>query len=813
MDKNRPRSRERHVTSGGSGVHRRGSGLGGGPVGSGKGPGAAGSGPSGGFRPSGSGGQRPGGPGGRRPGGCAPFLGIIILAIVLLGGGGGFLGGLMGDSDSGGSSQSYYELINGGSSGFSGSGSGSSSSASGWADGGSNTGVLNREVSSKARKKYTTIKGDGTDVVTLMVYMCGTDLESRSGMATNDLSEMAKSSLGKNKNVNLIVYTGGCKGWRNNIVSSKYNQIYQVADGGLRCLEKNMGKGAMTDPATLTDFILYCKKKFPANRNELIFWDHGGGSLSGYGYDEKNPRYGSMTLDGINTALKKADMKFDFIGFDTCLMATVENALMLSRYADYMIASEETEPGVGWYYTNWLTRLSDDSSRDTLDIAKDIIDDFVKVCDRQCRGQKTTLSVVDLSELQETVPGSFTAFSKDTRTKIQDNDYKMVSTARGNTREFSPASRIDQIDLVHFAKNMGTSEGADLSRVLLDAIKYNRTSSNMTNAYGISAYFPYKRSSNVDKAVETYSAIGMDEEYANCIREFASMETAGQIATGGTSSPLSSLFGDLDSGSSVQNESDINQLLNAFLGSYSGINGLSSGNTSFFKDSSLNTEDMAAYIADHQLDTANLFWKKNKKGQPVISMDEDQWDMVTMLDYGLFYDDGEGYVELGYDNVFDFDDDGNLIGNADKTWVSIDGQVVAYYHTDTTEDGDDYTITGRVPARLNGQRVDLILVFDQDRPKGYVAGARPVYDETETETESRGLIDLKKGDKIDFLCDFYGYDKSFKENYMLGKQFTVPGTMEELTISNTNVGNGKVLAMYRFTDIYQQNYWTQEIPQ
>ena len=64
----------------------------------------------------------------------------------------------------------------------------------------------------------------------------------------------------------------------------------------------------------------------------------------------------------------------------------------------------------------------------------------------------------------------------------------------------------------------------------------------MTNAYGISAYFPYKRTSNVDKAVKTYNAIGMDEEYSQCIREFASMEVGGQLASGGTGSPLTSLF-------------------------------------------------------------------------------------------------------------------------------------------------------------------------------------------------------------------------------------------------------------------------------
>ena len=56
-----------------------------------------------------------------------------------------------------------------------------------------------------------------------------------------------------------------------------------------------------------------------------------------------------MSLSGIKTALKDAGLKYDFIGFDTCLMATTETALMLSEFADYMIGSEETEPGIGWF--------------------------------------------------------------------------------------------------------------------------------------------------------------------------------------------------------------------------------------------------------------------------------------------------------------------------------------------------------------------------------------------------------------------------------------------------------------------------------
>ena len=169
-----------------------------------------------------------------------------------------------------------------------------------------NTEAADTAVAEGARDKYTVLKGDGSDTVTIMMYLCGTDLESKYGMATNDLTEMTRANI--SDRINLIVYTGGCKKWKNNIVNSKTNQIYRVRSGQLECLESDLGSKAMTDPQTLTDFIKYCAKNFPADRNELILWDHGGGSISGFGYDEKDAYGDSMSLGGINTALKNASI-------------------------------------------------------------------------------------------------------------------------------------------------------------------------------------------------------------------------------------------------------------------------------------------------------------------------------------------------------------------------------------------------------------------------------------------------------------------------------------------------------------------------
>ena len=844
MATNRPKGREKNVTTGGQGVKKRGEGLGTGPVGStgGSSGEGSGSGSNGSTRASGK--------------KKSSLLTIIIAVVALLGGGGGLtgiLGGLLGgdsgstSSSSGSSSSVVGDLLenvvggNSGSSdlvgdligdvlggGNSGSSSGgvldmlggisgltgmlnSGSTSSGW-ELSSNIGKLNTSVDSAARDKRTKIKGKGKDEVTIMVYMCGTDLESRHGMGTSDLQEMLAADLGDK--VNLLIYTGGCNQWKNNVVSSSVNQIYQVVDGKLKVLDKDAGTVAMTDPDTLVDFIQYCDKKFPANRNMLVFWDHGGGSISGYGYDEKFARTGSMDLAEINKALKKAGVTFDFVGFDACLMATLETALMLTNYADYMIASEETEPGVGWYYTDWLTKLGKDTSMATIEIGKNIVDDFVDTCAAKCKGQKTTLSVVDLAELEMTVPEELKAFSKSASELIQDKEYKTVSDARYNTREFAQSSGIDQVDLAHLAQNMGTEEGKDLAEALLSAVKYNRTSSNMTNAYGLSIYFPYKKTSSVDEMVDTYEAIGMDEEYARCIQEFASLEVSGQAAAGGTTSALPSLLGSLLGGSTGGTSSSsgsgsseiIGELLGSFLsGQLNNIVGLDKSNTEFLKERSLDTDTMSQYLADNYFDASALVWTENAQGQRVLSLSEAQWSLVHTLELNMFYDDGEGFIDLGLDNVFEFDETGALIGDTDRTWLAINGQPVAYYYMDTVDDGTNYTITGYVPALLNGERVELMLVFDNANPYGYIAGARSVYAEGETETVAKGMTEINVGDTLDFLCDYYSYEGEYQDSYFLGEQMVVTENME---ISNVDVGEGKVKVTYRFTDIYNQQYWT-----
>ena len=48
----------------------------------------------------------------------------------------------------------------------------------------------------------------------------------------------------------------------------------------------------------------------------------------------------------------------------------------------------------------------------------------------------------------------------------------------------------------------------------------------------------------------------------------------------------------------------------------------------------------------------------------------------------------------------------------------------------------------------------------------------------------------------------------YQDSYQLGETMTVSDNME---ISNVDVGSGKVNILYRFTDIYNQKYWSEAI--
>ncbi|MBQ6655366.1 MAG: hypothetical protein IJM79_07580 [Erysipelotrichaceae bacterium] len=691
---------------------------------------------------------------------------------------------------------------------------------------GNNTKKLDTNVAAGARAKYTQLKGNGKDVFTIMIYMCGTDLESRSKMATYDITEMARATI--SDNINLLIYTGGCTQWHlgnGNVISTKVNQIYRILDGGQADrLVDNAGAATMVANNTLESFIDYCTENYEADRYGLIFWDHGSGSVGGYGYDEKYPNNGPMAPAKIDEALTNCGVKFDFVGFDACLMATLENALMLAPHADYMIASEEVEPGIGWYYTDWLTALSKNTSMSTLELGKNIIDSFVSQTAKDVPQQAATLSIIDLAELEKTVPAKLTAFADSANELLANSQYRTVATARANCREYGTSQGVDMVDFVDLASNINTQAGKELTDALLSAVKYNNVSTSMSDSYGISIYFPYNTTKYVNNVLKNYNELEMDASYTNVIRNFVNYQTSGQVSSGGSTNPFSSLMGNYqtDSYSSQSSVDLISSLLGAFLGG--SLNGQSSSTGSYNPLYSLgldllfgrdmDVKPLAEYVYENHFD-ADLTWKNGK-----IELTDKQWSMVDELVLNVFVDDGKGYIDLGCDDTYTIE--GNALkAEGGDTWLALscDEQnwtVIPYYYVSATynEDGSEYSIYGKVPVLLNGEKAHLILNFSNENPKGVVAGATYDYDQpvvAKNLTAQNGGEDLpalKDGDVLQFVCDYYDYNGNFVDAYPLNDPFTVNGTIH---IGDISIADYKVLATYQFTDLYHQTYWTTPI--
>lgn len=214
---------------------------------------------------------------------------------------------------------------------------------------------------------------------TVLIYMCGADLESENQLATGDIQEILKVS-GQPDDVNIVIETGGANSWASTYgISSTKLERYHVENKSL-VRDNQLTYASMGLSSTLQSFIEYGLNNYPAERTGLVFWNHGGG-MRGVCYDEKksdDALKNSEIRTAVSGALSNCGMsgqKLEWVGYDACLMAVQDIAETNSQYFNYMIASEESEAGYGWDYDTWVDDLY--SKKTTTTILKAIVDGFI----------------------------------------------------------------------------------------------------------------------------------------------------------------------------------------------------------------------------------------------------------------------------------------------------------------------------------------------------------------------------------------------------------------------------------------------------
>ena len=214
---------------------------------------------------------------------------------------------------------------------------------------------------------------------TVLIYMCGADLESKNQLATGDIQEILKVS-NQPDDVNIVIETGGANSWASTYgISSTKLERYHVENKSL-VRDDQLTYASMGLSSTLQSFIEYGLNNYPADRVGLVFWNHGGG-MRGVCYDEKkndDVLKNSEIRTAVSGALSNCGMsgqKLEWVGYDACLMAVQDIAETNSSYFNYMIASEESEAGYGWDYDTWVDDLY--SKKSTTTILKAIVDGFI----------------------------------------------------------------------------------------------------------------------------------------------------------------------------------------------------------------------------------------------------------------------------------------------------------------------------------------------------------------------------------------------------------------------------------------------------
>ena len=329
---------------------------------------------------------------------------------------------------------------------------------------------------------------------TVMIYLCGTDLESKNGMATENLLEISKTLA--NQQVNVLIETGGAKAWSTKEklgfdIATDRLQRYKYDENGFTLVEERpLSNMAQTE--TLTEFIRWGQENYPADRYMLTIWDHGGGSMEGVILDELH-NSAVMSLEDLGRALDDANVPLELLFMDTCLMATIETCAVVDGQTRYLVASEETVPGYGGNYKGWLQYLFDNPECDSARLGRVICDTVQQKYAEQGAGaaDTVTMSVIDLKKM-DAVYTAFDDMFAEVGSLLQNvNAFSEFAVAISRSETYYASEMRDIADMASRASGHGisTETAKRLVNAVDDAVVYAVKGATHSYSHGISFYY------------------------------------------------------------------------------------------------------------------------------------------------------------------------------------------------------------------------------------------------------------------------------------------------------------------------------------
>ena len=290
---------------------------------------------------------------------------------------------------------------------------------------------------------------------------------------------------------------------------------------------EDLGEVDMSDSQSLYDFMIWGIQSYPSEHYVLILSDHGMGWLGGW--TDPEPYYGEMSLSDIDGALSAVLTdtgigQLELLGFDACLMAQLETLSMAAPFARYAVASEETEPSVGWAYAAFLGELTSNPSMSGADLAVSIVDSYI-TDDYRITDDEARISFIEENyeygenmsarEVAEDMSGDITlaAFDLSKVSALNDSVNELVtalpaadqsavaasrSYAQSFTSVFEKGIPDSFLDLGHFTELLSEETGdadvvnaaKNVSAALSQTILAEKHGDLLPGATGLAFYFP-----------------------------------------------------------------------------------------------------------------------------------------------------------------------------------------------------------------------------------------------------------------------------------------------------------------------------------
>ncbi|MBQ8913999.1 MAG: hypothetical protein IJ054_08165, partial [Lachnospiraceae bacterium] len=541
---------------------------------------------------------------------------------------------------------------------------------------------------------------------TVLIYLCGSNLESESGLATYNIDEMIDADI--TDSVNIIIETGGSNSWETAGIKPDSLCRFQMTDTGLVSLDE-IPMASMGAADTFRDFISWGLDNYPAKKTMAIIWDHGSEPTNGVAFDEVYS-YDSLSLDELRASLADSGKHLDIMGFDTCLMGNIETASAIGKNASYLIASEETIPGPGWNYTGFINYICSNPGCSPADVGVAVCDTYYQKYEDLGMSSGITLSLIDLSYVDD-LSSAYCNIGKVFYDSMYDTNsmttifQTMPNTESYGNYELDDGSMISNLydmgDFIDHSNGLFGNAGVNYKDVLSKCMLYQVKGSARAYSSGLAFYFPnYINYSELD----SYSDV-MDDIPASCW----------YIAF------IDGLYDEWDAPAWVASAMDT-----------SGI--------PVPTEPVVFEEDISIYY--------NVFINNEGSVQLDITGGLDYVANVNMKLYYIEENDSVPFTVLwGSDDKLENISPGSYIDRLELEWFKTDG----FY--DIAMHGIEYTPTYNLyttPILLNNTAMQLLIYYDKQSNTYEMLYAYGFDDNIENVSNRQGTS-LLPGDRIDFL--------------------------------------------------------------